>query len=115
MSSSDRRSSSYGFNSARKQSYHRHSDFNSPGHNLRVSGIDKGRGIPTKATSLSETESADQWIDGDRNALIGMGSINVRREYEVHHGDIGPQGVPSPNSPASVPANFTKIRGDNIV
>ncbi|KAK0511295.1 hypothetical protein JMJ35_005868 [Cladonia borealis] len=115
ISSLDRRSSSYGFNSARKQTYHKHSDSNSPGHILRVSGTDKGRGIPTKATSLSETESAGQWGDGDSNALIGMGSINVQREYEVHHGDIDLQGVPSSNTMASAPANFTNIRSDDIV
>ena len=110
-----RRSSSYGFNSARRQTYHRHSDSISSGHNLRVDGIDKGRGIPTKAASFSETESADQWTDGDRNALIGMSGINVQQEFEVHHGDIGPQGVPSPNTLASAPANFTKIGSDEIV
>lgn len=118
LSSTDRsrRSSSYGFRSPRKQTYHRHSDFNnSPGDSRRVSGIDKGRGIPTKTTYVSETDSADQWTDGDRNALIGMGRINVQREYEVQHGEIGPQGVPSPSARASVPAKFTKVRSDNIV
>lgn len=46
-----------------------------------------------KTTSPFDTE-LDPWMNGDRNTLIGKGDITVRREWEVHHGSIGSEGVP---------------------
>ena len=54
-------------------------------------------------------------MDGDRNALIGMGNIKVQRGWEVHHGHTVPQDMPAirPLEPARF--DGAKVRSDNIV
>ncbi|KAL9134774.1 MAG: hypothetical protein Q9175_004043 [Cornicularia normoerica] len=106
------RQSYYGFdskNSPKKPS----SDGRSPG---RLSSADKLTGVSTKVTAQSDPAS-DPWINGDRNALIGMRDINVERGWEVHSGRETNSGSTPASYPAERPAHFDtkKVRGDDSV
>lgn len=58
---------------------------------------DKTPGASTIVTSLPDAKKVgDPWKDEDRNQLIGLGDISVRREWDVQHGKTGLGAVTDP-------------------
>ncbi|KAL2048480.1 hypothetical protein N7G274_000392 [Stereocaulon virgatum] len=112
--SSSNSKSHYGFNGGKRQSYQKHADASSPRRDLKMNSADKVRGLSTKVTSRSDREP-DPWMDGDGNALIGIGNINVQRGWEVHHGDTDPQDMATIHPLEPAPFDGAKVRSDNIV